>query len=327
MRFTLVALLCVWGRAAHAANPAEILAKNTRGIVYLEVTDASGHYLDSGTGLIVSHKGHVITAAHVSPKEGQTLWGVIGQRQGTRFILERREVDEASDVALWQLPQSASCRYSVTLSTASVDTASRLVAIGFPGTDGLSAATISVTNTNGENGTYLADGFLHGGYSGGPVFNEAGLVVATVQAGRPSGGNNRLMPIAAAIALINRRGVRAGIDAEAPFENSCFAFCRSPAHGIESWGVERSWQMDSGEVSGGHNRQDECNKLISASVAGSPGAQIELLPGEGNPSTGMWEENHKDFGGQVHYKYFCKGTFRSGPTYKNAQSPACGLWQ
>jgi hypothetical protein len=172
-----------------------------------------------------------------------------------------------------------------------------------------------------------SDGFVRNGYSGGPVFNEEGRVAATVRSGTPSGGNNELVPIAAAIALIKKRGVRAGIDTDQPFEDSCFAFCRNEAHGVERWSIERPWQANSGEVSGGHNRTDECKKLMSAALVGQPDARIELLPGEGDSSKGMWEEVKTEFSGQVHYKYFCQGTYRSGPTFKRMQSPACGLWE
>jgi S1-C subfamily serine protease len=129
----LVLSLCFIATSAPAATPTEILALNTRAMVYLEVNDAAGQFIDSGTGFIVSHNGYVVTAAHLKPAEGQKLWGVIGQRQGTRFIIEPREVDEANDVALWQLPQSAACHYAVTLTTAVVESTNRVVALGFPG--------------------------------------------------------------------------------------------------------------------------------------------------------------------------------------------------
>lgn len=323
----LVLLLCFIGTSAPAATPTEILALNTRAMIYLEVNDAAGKFIDSGTGFIVSHNGFVVTAAHVKPAEGQKLWGVIGQRQGTRFILEPREVDEVNDVALWQLPQSAACHYAVTLATAVVESTNRVVALGFPGRDGLSPAVLNITNPSNDQGFYKSDGFVRSGYSGGPVFNEEGRVVATVHSGTPSGGNNELVPIAAAIALIKKRGVRAGIDTDQPFENSCFAFCRNETHGVEKWSIERPWQANSGEVPGGHNRTDECKKLMSAALVGQPDARIELLPGEGDPSKGMWEEVKTSFPGQVHYKYFCQGTYRSGPIFKRMQSPACGLWE
>jgi hypothetical protein len=158
------------------------------------------------------------------------------------------------------------------------------------------------------------------------VFNEDGKVIATVHSGTPAGGNNDLVPISFALNLLKKRGVRAGVDAAIPFDNSCYTFCRAPSHGIEKWTSETSWTTNSGEVSGGHTRRGECDKLIAATLAGNLNARIDLLPGEGTPQNGMWEESHKDFAGQMHYTYYCRGTLRSGPVYVQKQSPACELW-
>jgi hypothetical protein len=324
----LAAALSTMASVAVAATPAEILGSNTRALIYLEVDDSSGQFIDSGTGFVVSQDGYVITAAHLKAEPGQRLWGVIAQREGTRFPLQLRELDEAADVALWQLPQSASCRYAVTLGNAPVRVLDRAVALGFPGRDGLTPALVNVANLSGDQGFYKADGFLRGGYSGGPVFNEDGKVIATVHSGTPSGGNNDLVPIAFTLNLLKKRGVRAGVDTAVPFDDSCYGFCASPTHGIDRWSSQETWEANSGELAGGHTRRGECEKLIAASLASHPNSQIDLLPGEGTPSiTGMWEDSHKDILGQVHYTYFCKGVLRSGPIYKTKQSSACPLWE
>jgi len=312
-----------------AVTPAQIIANNTRAVVYLQVEDDGGGVLDRGTGFVVSHDGYVITAAHLKVGPTQKMWAVIGQREGTRYSLAFRDADDSGDVALWQLPQSASCRYAVTLSMSPVRVLDRVLAVGFPGNDGLTPSSVGINNLTSQRGFYKADGYLRPGNSGGPVFNEVGQVVAIVQGGTlPGTENNDLIPIALAINLIKKRGIQAGIDAPAPFDNSCYASCRAPSHGVETWTVEKTWgPVDSGWLSGGHNRRDECNKLIAAALAANPGAQIDLLPGEGaTDTTGMWEESKKDVFGHVEYKYSCKGAFRSGPIYIEKQSPECGLW-
>jgi hypothetical protein len=319
MRQFLVVVLCCLATSAMGATPNEVLANNTQAIVYLEVTDSSGQFIDSGTGFIVSHDGYVVTAAHIKPEAGQTLWAVVGQNAGTRFPLQPREMDDAHDIALWQLPQSAACRYAVTLSTAQVRVLDRTVAIGFPGRDGLTPALLNIANLSApDTGFYKADGFLRNGYSGGPIFNEDGKVIASVHSGTPAGGNNDLVPISFALDLLRKRGVRAGVDTPVPFENTCYTSCRSPSHGIERWTTEINWSADSGELPGGHNQTDECNKLIAAATASIPGSSIEL--------TNKSEDSHKDVLGAMHYIYFCKGKLRTGPIYVEKQSPACSLW-
>lgn len=313
---------------ALAATPNVILQNNTRAIVYLEVDDADGHFADSGTGFIVSHDGYVVTAAHLKAEPPQKMWAVIGQREGTRFPLQLRETDQESDVAVWQLPQSASCRYSMTLSSTPVKVLDRAVVIGFPGQSGLTPALVNIANLSDDHGFYNADGFLRPGFSGGPVFNEDGKIIALVHGGTVGGGNNSLVPTALIIEILKKRGVQAGVDADIPFDNSCYASCRVRSHGVEKWSTETSWgPVDSGELPGGHTRKEECDKLIATALAGQPDSRIDLLPGEGvKDTTGLWEEHHKDLVGQPHYTYFCKGTIKSGPIYFEKNSQDCGLW-
>jgi S1-C subfamily serine protease len=66
--------------AANAASQQAIVDAFTQTIVYLEVTDDKGNFMDGGSGFIVSHDGYVVTVEHVKPASGQKLWAVIGQR-------------------------------------------------------------------------------------------------------------------------------------------------------------------------------------------------------------------------------------------------------
>jgi hypothetical protein len=270
-----------------------------------------------------------VTAAHIKVDPTQKMWAVIGQRQGTRYRLAFRDADERSDVALWKLPQSATCRYAATLSTTAPKVLDRVLVLGFPGNDGLTPSRVSINNLASDRGFLKADGFLRPGNSGGPVFNEKGHVIGLVEGGGlPGTENNDLVPIAPAIDLIKKHGVQAGIDSPVPFDDACYASCRAESHGVEKWTTVKPWgPVESGWLGGGHNRREVCNSLIAGELAANPGGAIELLPGEGTPNTtGMWEDNKRDPLGHVEYKYYCKGTFRSGPVYVEKQSPACGPW-
>ncbi|MGE4045291.1 MAG: serine protease [Acetobacteraceae bacterium] len=325
-RFLTIFGIILLSAEVYAASPKAIIDSNTPAIVYLEVTDDKGSFMDSGTGFIVSRDGYIVTVAHVKPAPGQKLWAVIGQREGTRYPLSFRDADESLDVALWQLPQAAVCRAAVTISSKSVNVLDRVLVLGFPEKDGLTPSGVGINNTSTpEHGFYKADGFLRPGNSGGPAFNEAGQVVAIVQGGTmPGTSNNDLIPISLAINLIKKRGVQAGIDTALPYENSCFSLCRHSSHGIERWGTQKDWgPVNSGWLDGGHNPADECNKLVAAALAGKPDAQIEFLPGE----RGQWQESKKDVFGHVEYRYSCKGIFRADPVYGEKQSPACPLRQ
>jgi hypothetical protein len=322
-------LLLTSSTALLAGSPVEIMNDNTRAVVYLEIDDGQGQFIDSGTGFVVSSDGYVVTAAHIKVDPGQTLYGVVGQRQGTKFALEPRESDAGSDVAVWQLPQASTCRQSVIISTKSAQVLDRAVVLGFPGRDGLTPAPVNIQNLHGDGGMYKSDGFLREGYSGGPVFNEDGQVIAIVSGGSSvGGGNNNLVPIALAVDLLKKRGVAFAAGAPIPFEDRCYATCRAREHGIEKWTSEISWEANSGELSGGHTQIGECDKLKAAALVGHPDSEINFLPGSGTENTtGMWEKSWKDFVGNPHYVYYCKGVLRSGAVYRLKQSPACGLWQ
>ena len=165
----------------------EIQDNNARAIVFIQKLDEQGHELMSGSGAIVSHDGFVVTANHLSPKPGERLVAVIGQRFGTVYPLEFRDEDKLRDLALWQLPQASSCRNSVTFSDMPFDDLQNLVALGFPGDRGLSRSILHITNPHTPLGFMASDGALEEGYSGGPVFDENGKVIGIVQGGTVNG--------------------------------------------------------------------------------------------------------------------------------------------
>jgi len=219
-----------------AASKKEIQDNNTQAIVYLEITDKeTGQVVDSGSGALVSHDGYVITVNHLKASPNQTMWGVVGERFGTRFPLDFREADAGNDVALWQFPQSQTCRSAVTLTKKSVEVHESVLAIGFPSNHGLTPANSSITNLQSERGFYRVDGQLESGFSGGPVFNEEGKVIGLVQGGKlPGTQNNDIVPISLAITLISKRNVLAGIESEIPFKESCYVRCRNPSPDVEA---------------------------------------------------------------------------------------------
>src|ERR1700746_2336287 len=148
-RVVVFFLLLLVGHA-FAASPDQILANNTRAVVYLQVEDAAGGVLDSGTGFIVSHDGHVVTAAHIKADPTQRLWAIIGQREGTRYPLTFRDKDESADVALWQLPPPAVLRYSLALSMMPVKVLDRVLVLGFPGKEGLTPSSVNINNVTSQ---------------------------------------------------------------------------------------------------------------------------------------------------------------------------------
>jgi S1-C subfamily serine protease len=226
LKLSLVLIGLLAAQPAGAATPKQIFDDNVKATVYIEVDDSNGRLVDSGSGVIVSHDGWIVTAAHLKPDQVGSIWAVIGERVGTRYKLEYRDVDEPFDVALGQLPQSETCRHAATLSTTQVEQLDRVLVMGFPSTLGLTPTPSNIASLHGDLGFYKADGLLEGGNSGGPVFNELGQVVATVQGGTlPGTGNNDLVPIGPAISLLKKHNVAIGVDASISYATSCYAMC------------------------------------------------------------------------------------------------------
>jgi len=317
----LVVLLLGFAGQTHAMPGKDIMDANTPATLYLEAIDDKGVVTERGTGFVVSQDGYVITAAHVRPKPGGRLLAVVGQRVGAQFPLNLREADESNDVALWQFPQASICRPAVTIGTKPVKVLDRVLVLGFPQQDGLSPASLGITNVHTEEkGFYRADAYLWPGNSGGPVFNEDGKTVALVQGGTlPGTERNDLIPIFFAINLLKKWNVQVGYDEPVPYELSCYQSCPNPSK-IVGWSSQTPWNSPgSGWVSGGHTQIDECNKMVAAALANNPGGQIEIQR--------MWEESKKDVLGHVEYQYYCSGTLRSGPAYAVEQSALCPLKQ
>lgn len=323
MRRSLTLSLIFIAFHAEGDDFGEIFQRSAGSVVYVEVRDENKQVINRGTGFIVSHEGHILTAAHLRVTPSQEMIGIIGQRHGNAFPLERREVDEHHDIALWQLPQALKCRSAVSLSNTRIERFDQMLVVGFPRSEGMTASRVGISNTTSPNGFYKADGYLEPGNSGGPVINERGEVVAIVHGGtEPGTESNDLIPIFPAIALLRKNGVPANVDANPSYPDRCYATCRHQSHGIEGWAREEGWgPVNSGWLPGGHNQPGECAKLVAAALTSQPGAQIELLPG----NRGMWETKDRDVFGHTEYKYYCQGTLRAGPIYAEKRSPACGL--
>ncbi|KFC69248.1 hypothetical protein FG93_03294 [Bosea sp. LC85] len=203
----LLAIACVSiHTAASAKSPHDILAESAEAIVFLEAQDTQGKVLITGTGFIVSRDGYVVTVAHNFSDGAAKLFAVIGARQGVRFQLDPREMNIEKDVAVWQLPQSSSCRHVIPLSATQPKVFDGVLAVGFPGDAGLTPNPLSIQNPSTRTGLIRGNGLLQPGYSGGPVLNESGEATGIVQGGTIAGAQaNDFVPIAVALDLIRRR--------------------------------------------------------------------------------------------------------------------------
>ena len=193
----------------------------------------------------------------------------------------------------------------------------------------MTATPLNLVNLSaGDTGYYKADGFLRPGYSGGPILDEDGRVIAIVSSGDPSGGNNDLVPISFALALLRKHGAQIGLNSPAPFADSCYTFCRAAENGVESWATDQTIEETRNISESGHNPATECAIAMGARLQMEPpGSRAELYPGQGREHVdGLSEDYTQDILGRGTYHYHCRYHLRSSPTFVRKQSPVCGLW-
>ena len=324
MRQIALALLgiCFLASASSAQRltDGQLLDRAASAVVSLVVRNDKGEEVNSGTGFIVSSEGHVLTVAHVRPGSGEYLEGIVGAKDGTRLRLSPMGLDEARDVALWQLPQAVGCRPALGLSVDRPAVSEELMGLGFPQGLGMTPISLKLANLFGPSGTMIVDGYLSRGTSGGPVLNRAGLVVGIIRGGHPSSASeNHVTPITMASGLLQTVGRWPPRANQETYPIECYRPCAHPSHGIERYGTEVPWAANSGWLGGGNSRPNICGGLRAGWEASNPGQTIEI------PDSGMTEDSKKDVFGHVEYMYFCRGTARSNPVYREARSRACGL--
>lgn len=136
---------------------------------------ADGIYV--GSGVLISKKGDVLTAAHVvSSAMKQRVFELNGTKHDCT-ILSRNEPQDLAILRCSGLANRAYIRH-----VSSVSRGERVIAIGSPGIDNLLVTSGIVSSFDHERGKLLVDISAGPGMSGGPVFNMKGELVGIVQA-------------------------------------------------------------------------------------------------------------------------------------------------
>jgi hypothetical protein len=125
----------------------------------------------------------------------------------------------------------------------------------------------------------------------------------------PSGGGDMIIGLASSLPFPPKPGPKQSTPS--------YLACRLPENGVENWAIDRPWAAQSGWVGGGNNQVSVCDGLAAGWVQAHAGHSIEIISRD--------EESRKDVFGHVEYQYFCTGREKADPTYKLAQSAACGI--
>ena len=167
-------LTCILSAALPAAQAAEDLFDKT--IVYIECgpPNSGPDKMSRGTGVLVSNKGHILTAKHVV-HDGDVCFGAIGNASLPKQRLNGGKKSSQYDARLLQIP-SAREDFPF-LKFCWLDNEMRreaIVATGFPGhtETGLPSSRVGVLSTvfpNGDTGIIETDTETARGMSGGAV--------------------------------------------------------------------------------------------------------------------------------------------------------------
>ncbi|TGQ74467.1 serine protease [Mesorhizobium sp. M00.F.Ca.ET.186.01.1.1] len=224
--FSSVALVsCCLGGIAQAKTLVELSATAKKTTVFLTV-----EYVDhltntvkrqTGSGVIISENGDVLTASHVvkvwqaqtdEEKQDHRIVGRIGDIHASRsFDMMTKDVPDNPDIALLQFFDQTD-----PYPTANVcfiqrpATGSTLTAFGFPDHGNFTPATGSFSNAGGDGGLWQVGVPLTEGMSGGPVYDPEGNVVGLVKGAIDFNANvGFVVPVAWSRGVLQ---ARAGVD-------------------------------------------------------------------------------------------------------------------
>lgn len=202
--FILVLWLLILTFAASAAGEdAYDIDSLAAGVVRLEVYDADGGYLGTGSGFALGDPAVLVTAAHVLVNMDHMI---AYRDDGTSFRVDRAlDGDTDSDIAVCLLPEDA----DLPPLTAATETARRgddvtVIASQFGLTNLISKGTLCGRWITRDADWLLFTAPVSAGSSGGPVFDAAGAVIGIVTGTYEKGQNlNLAAPIEAALELID----------------------------------------------------------------------------------------------------------------------------
>ena len=162
----------------------------SQSVVFIQCTDGAGK-ASTGSGIIFSDKGHVLTAAHVVLQDSSCK-GLIGRADGlpTReLVIRHRSTD--FDFAILQFNPNASDNFKAADISPSVESylGSPVKAIGFPlNITTLTTRAGTVANTNvDQNGLFDVGTDTARGMSGGPVIAN-GTIIGLIAGADPDPG-------------------------------------------------------------------------------------------------------------------------------------------
>ena len=206
---SLMFLLALTVTEGYSKEAPEIYQENKDSIVFIKVSVAepTGKITTTtGTGVIISRRGHVLTASHLlSTRLGATIVIGIGSNAGQLIPAQQLQMPACCDLALLKLPDSQGPYRPAKLGNhVTVHVGQPVVALGFPlGNDYALVGGLVSGMSGNENDMWQVQNPLTYGYSGGPMFDADGGIIGIVKGGVPDAqGMSYIVPLNYAAPLI-----------------------------------------------------------------------------------------------------------------------------
>jgi hypothetical protein len=192
-----------------------------------------------GTGFTVSRSGYVLTASHLFrdwgkqtdvDKKHNLIWGSLRDKPGyvpeSPMILQIVNLGnvEYEDLALLKLPYSTRGYAPASVCIREADAAKpgdNFVAFGFPLDQNFQPVPGTLGTTNAPGGRWAAAASFTYGMSGGPVYNNRGIVIGLIKGGLDSDAVRWITPIQRAISQLQTTGWKDCPPPHPPEEGLC----------------------------------------------------------------------------------------------------------
>ncbi len=201
--------------ASKNRDGADLFESNINGVLEIRWKDADG--ISSGSGFLINRNGYAVTNAHVVSKNDgrscQSCTVKLADRTVTANVVAMGTTDKSEhcsikDLALIKLTEiPAKAKVLKFADYKKVRTGEKVFVIGNSLGQG-TCITSGIVSDRMRNGELMTDCPINGGNSGGPIFNDEGLVIGAIVAGITNAeGMNFAIPSNNVIEFIKKCGV------------------------------------------------------------------------------------------------------------------------
>jgi hypothetical protein len=282
---------------------------------------------ERGTGFFVSREGFFVTAEHLVRGATRVQFSLDGTGGPWIDFSRVGAMSLGWDLALLKAPERVSGFPMLPLGCPeTVRREAQLRFAGFPFGRDFDQRRAEVSSNAGLEGGLQLDANAAGGFSGGPVLDASGRVVAVISAGvTRTPGFLQVVPLSRARSQLGNFGVFVPRPEEcqqaiAPGSGSSITStraCRDSSHGVERYARTFEVTRESSWMGGGYDQGKWCNDAISVLRGEHPNAQFSVVGSSENSESRCAPFNCPQ------YRSRCTVRVQADPIYVERPSQAC----